>query len=426
MSLRLIKFCILIVWAYIPSSYNLAADTKMALPGKEITVVAKDGTEINLYHYPAKGEYLLLWVASGYPMSPRIFSMLSSLADNGIEVWLVDFSEVLFQPRSSNFLRNLKAEYVTDIIESAHKRTGKKIVAMARAYGAIPVLRGATLWQQRNRDKNYLSGIVLFSPDLYQSIPELGLEPEYVPVTRNSTIPMMIYQAKSRGTYSQLKRLLREITRTNNAVYFNVLSGVSGIFYRNDLSEETRAMLGRMPIELPGIFKLLDKTHRGRPLSGFRLSKSTAGSRMDIRLKIFKGNPEPAVIRLYDVNKTPIELSDYKGQVTVVNFWATWCPPCIHEIPSLNRLRAKMKGRKFRLISINSAEPPKIVKAFLKRVNVEFPVLMDINGSVSGQWNVVTFPSTFVIGSDGKIHYGVNAAIEWDSPEVINKLESLL
>ncbi len=426
MSIRLIKLCILIIWAYIPSSYNLAADTKMVLPGKEVIVVAKDGTEINLYHYPAKGEYLLLWVASGYPMSPRIFSMLSSLADNGVEVWLVDFSEVLFQPRSSNFLRNLKAEYVTDIIESAHKRTGKKIVTMARAYGAIPVLRGATLWQQRNHDKNYLSGIVLFSPDFYQSIPELGLEPEYVPVTRNSTIPMMIYQARSRGTYWQLQRLLREITRTNDSVFFNIMTGVSGIFYRNDNSTESKAMLDRMPVELPGIFKLLDKTHRSRPLSSFRLSKSTSGSRMDIKLKTFKGNPEPGVIKLYDVNKTPIELSDYKGRVTVVNFWATWCPPCIHEIPSLNRLRAKMKGRKFRLISINSAETSETVKAFLKRVNVEFPVLMDINGSVSGQWNVVAFPSTFVIGSDGKIHYGVNAAIEWDSPEVIKKLESLL
>jgi len=61
----------------------------------------------------------------------------------------------------------------------------------------------------------------------------------------------------------------------------------------------------------------------------------------------------------------------------------------------------------------------------MQRVSVEFPVLVDPNGKTAQQWNVIGFLSTFVIGKDGTIHYGVNAAIHWDTPEVINVLKAL-
>jgi peroxiredoxin len=108
-----------------------------------------------------------------------------------------------------------------------------------------------------------------------------------------------------------------------------------------------------------------------------------------------------------------------------VNFWASWCPPCVAEIPSLNRLREQMQELPFELISINYAESPEKIRAFLQRVSVQFPVLVDPNGKVSQQWKVIGFPSTFVIGKDGKIKYGVNAAIHWDTPEVVNTLKAL-
>ena len=80
----------------------------------------------------------------------------------------------------------------------------------------------------------------------------------------------------------------------------------------------------------------------------------------------------------------------------------------------------------FELISINYAEDKKTILEFMKKVNVEFPVLLDQNGNFARKWNVITYPSTFVINKEGNIIYGVNAAIEWDSPEFIQKLKSLL
>ena len=85
-----------------------------------------------------------------------------------------------------------------------------------------------------------------------------------------------------------------------------------------------------------------------------------------------------------------------------------------------------MKGKPFQLISINYAESSEQINQFMKKVKVDFPVLLDSDGAISTKWKVVAYPSTFVIGTDGKIHYGVNAAIHWDTDKIIRQLEGLM
>ena len=85
-----------------------------------------------------------------------------------------------------------------------------------------------------------------------------------------------------------------------------------------------------------------------------------------------------------------------------------------------------MQNEAFQLVSVNYAETPENIRAFLQKVSVDFPVLIDPQGKLTGQWKVVAFPSTFIIGPDGKFHYGVNAAIHWDTPEILQKLKQLL
>ena len=85
-----------------------------------------------------------------------------------------------------------------------------------------------------------------------------------------------------------------------------------------------------------------------------------------------------------------------------------------------------MRGDDFELISVNYAETPEHVSRFMKEIEVDFPVLMDLTGEVSAKWNVIAYPSTFVIGPDGKIHYGVNAAIHWDDDAIVAAMRKLL
>ena len=155
-------------------------------------------------------------------------------------------------------------------------------------------------------------------------------------------------------------------------------------------------------------------------------AKPLSGTGLDAQLKSYVGNPNPNPIALKDINGKSYNISEYKDRVIVVNFWATWCTPCIKEIPSLNNLRKAMHDKSFELISINYAEKAETIREFMKMVNVEFPVLLDEEGKESAKWKVIAFPSTFVIGKDGLIHYGVNAGIEWDTPEVLDTINRML
>jgi len=397
----------------------------------EIGIEANDGTEITAAHYPAQGNTLIIWIGSSYNFSKRAFKTAHLLAEKGLEIWQVDFSEIFFEPKTSNFMRNLDGQYVADLIAAAHKKTGKQIILLSRAYGAIPTMRGAALWQQQYPGKKYLNGAILFSPDFFTSVPELGLDPDYLPITTQTTLPMFIYQGARRGTAWQFPRLLKKLGQSNQHIYFSYMQGIAGVFYRNDHDPATIKMLKQIPRLISDTARLLQQTSGyQRPNKYSQNTLKRYNARLNSQIKPFIGQSTPIPFSLKDSNDQLITRNQFKHKVTVVNFWATWCPPCVEEIPSLNRLRKKMKAlnskqHDFELISINYAESKQTVDSFLKKINVEFPVLLDIDGAVSKKWNVVAFPSTFVIGPDGKIHYGINAAIRWDSPDAIELLNSL-
>ena len=149
-------------------------------------------------------------------------------------------------------------------------------------------------------------------------------------------------------------------------------------------------------------------------------------STLDIDLKPFSAGFRPPILELPDIHGDVQRISDYSGKVTVINFWASWCSPCVEEIPALNALRQKMENKPFELISVNYAETADTVRNFMDMVKVDFPVLLDESGRISSSWNVLVYPATYIIAPDGRIAYAVNGAIHWDSDEVINTLTTMM
>ncbi|WP_316367208.1 TlpA family protein disulfide reductase [Candidatus Thiodiazotropha sp. CDECU1] len=121
-----------------------------------------------------------------------------------------------------------------------------------------------------------------------------------------------------------------------------------------------------------------------------------------------------------------MDLRSLKDQVVLVNFWATWCPPCVEEIPSLNRLQENYPNQQVRIVSVDYRESPKEIEAFLEQIPVDFPVLMDRDGLTSLAWRVFSFPSSFIVDRQGRIRYSANRALNWDSKEVIEVIDRLL
>ena len=141
-------------------------------------------------------------------------------------------------------------------------------------------------------------------------------------------------------------------------------------------------------------------------------------------LKPYTGKLTPA-LELSDLKGKTHNLQDYKNQVVLVQFWATYCPPCIKEMPSMNRLMKKMGDIPFTILAVNMGETQAEVEEFVAKVKPEFTILMDESGESINQWQVFAAPSSFIIGADGKVHFTLYGGTEWDSDEIVSTLKKL-
>ena len=377
--------------------------------------------EINAEVFGLGNTTRVLWIAPSYGIHARHQQIAKFLGAAGFEVWQVDLADSLFMPLSASTMRQISPTVVADLIETLGK-DNKKVLIISSSYGAIPALRGVQHWQSTKPSKHTVIGVILFSPNLYTQVPPVGQAPTFVPI--NTSVPVYIFQDEKNGTRWFFSALLKHLQK-GNTVYSEIMKGTTSIFYEKDTAIETLNMLEVITGHIQKRSALLAKHQYPLTAPEVTIGK-ILNLGLDAQLAPYRGNTKPIPFSLQDVTGKTYTRNDFTGKVTIVNFWASWCPPCVEEIPSLNRLRAKTQGSNIELISINYAESAQQIKTFMKLVAVDFPVLIDPDGKLAGEWKVVAFPSTFVIGPDGNIHYGVNAAIHWDTPEVISALNKLL
>ncbi len=122
-----------------------------------------------------------------------------------------------------------------------------------------------------------------------------------------------------------------------------------------------------------------------------------------------------------------VSLADYRGKVVVLNFWASWCPPCRAEMPSMEQLYKKMKGNDFELLAVNVEKNGRpAVTDFIKKIPVSFPVLLDDTQHVSGLYQVSGLPQTVIINKQGEIVQQFTGGRDWNSPEIREYITSLM
>jgi peroxiredoxin len=145
-------------------------------------------------------------------------------------------------------------------------------------------------------------------------------------------------------------------------------------------------------------------------------------------LTVIKDVIPAADFELQDMDEDKIKLSDYKGKVVLLNFWATWCPPCIREMPSMERLHQQVDAEGFKVIAVNQMEDSDQVFAFTGQLEVDptFEILFDKTSSVSRDYAVRGLPTTYLIDKEGRIRYRAVGGREFDHPEVIKTIEKLM
>jgi thiol-disulfide isomerase/thioredoxin len=136
--------------------------------------------------------------------------------------------------------------------------------------------------------------------------------------------------------------------------------------------------------------------------------------------------PAPA-ISLTDAAGNTIELGEFRGKLVLVNLWATWCEPCLREMPSLERLQAHLGDRIVVLAVSEDRGGAKVVEPFVAKLALKsIKTYIDPKNAVGHAFEVRGLPTSFLIGRDGKVLGRVEGEAEWDSPKILGVLKPLL
>lgn len=130
---------------------------------------------------------------------------------------------------------------------------------------------------------------------------------------------------------------------------------------------------------------------------------------------------------LTDLNGQPHSLSQYRGQIVLLNFWATWCKPCEDEMPSMEQLSRRMQGREFELVAISVDEDVEQVRSFQERLGLSFPILLDPAQEASRRYQTTGYPESFLIDRDGLIaSQRFVGPRDWSDPAYVALVERLV
>jgi peroxiredoxin len=158
---------------------------------------------------------------------------------------------------------------------------------------------------------------------------------------------------------------------------------------------------------------LLAATANAQPPSPYAVEKLSGQKAPDFVLK--------------DINGNPVSLSSFKGKVVLLNFWATWCPPCRAEIPSMNKLQQMLKNKGLVILAVSTDRAVVDVKDFIKNNPIAFTVVVDYNLTVSRSlYKVFMVPTTFIIDKKGVIVEKYFGEQDWTDPDIIKEIEALL
>lgn len=129
---------------------------------------------------------------------------------------------------------------------------------------------------------------------------------------------------------------------------------------------------------------------------------------------------------LPDLAGNPVTLGDLRGKIVFLNLWATWCAPCRAEMPSMQRLYDRFKGRDFAMLAVSEDTDEDAVAAFVTELNLTFPILLDSGNRLPARFGVTGYPETFVIDRDGRVIKHVIGPEEWMDPGIIAYFEDLI
>jgi len=384
---------------------------------------------------------LILWFTNQYGETTGAQAIAHALARRGATVWMVDLLDSLLLQRSNEAVRGLDGKGVAALM-TAGVKTGRPVTVVGLDRMAVPILRGLREWQASAANPRAVTGAVLIFPNLYRGTPVAGEPPSFLGIVSATNMPVMILEPERGVNRNRLGSLLDVLQGAGSPTFARIIPNVRDYFplhlkiaqneslknLANFMKPEEAKAMQALPDELLESSRMLaEAPHPAQVLS----LNATLDKPIQQQFGLIPvANLKADNFALPDLNGQIHRLVhgalDDRPAVTLVNFWASWCPHCVEEIPSMNALAQSYPAGQLRVLSINFKESPAHVDTFMKQFSVHFPVLIDRQGDVAAQWGVFAFPSSFLVDDKGHIRYSVNASIDWNTPKVKALIDQII
>ncbi|MHB8921358.1 MAG: TlpA disulfide reductase family protein [Halothiobacillus sp.] len=366
----------------------------------------------------------LLWLPSEYGILPAEKQMAAQMSASGFESWFVDFYEPLFLPPTPSAVDQVPTEWVSGLMDKA-KSDSLPLIVIASNKAAELSVRG---WVALQKTPQHGVGFILINPNLYLNTPEPGATAQYWPQTNAFNAPVYLFQAELSPWRWRMVELTETLQKSGSDVFTHLLPKLRDRFYfRPDATAYEQQQSQQLAAQLVQAASVMT-TYMAKLRVAGTVEKTAATevkNTQSTELQPYLGAQNKA-LTLQDMGGKAVNLDDYRGKVVLLNFWASWCPPCVHEMPSMARLKTRLQGEPFVILAVNLAEDKAAIDTFLNAHPVNFPVLQDPSGSAVQTWQVFAYPSTYLIDKKGKIRYALFGGAEWDQPDQVKKIRELL
>ncbi len=373
----------------------------------------------------------ILWFPSEQGVLPEEEAVATSLSKKGVDVIIPNLFDQYFLPNVPSSLFKVPSKDWVDLIHAAQNFHPQLPLFIVTSNLASAQVVKALVSVQQSEISNV--GLILVNPNLYTKTPELGEKANYWPETAQLNLPVYIVQAELSPWRWQLANLQKTLMTGGSDVFLQLQENVRDRYYfRPDALAIEKQAAKQLPQELLVAMQrlapyMLEKRASALPVQVAQKNSllEQPKKKSENSIQTYQGN-QHLPLRLLGLNGKKYDIKQYKGKVVLLNFWASWCPPCVHEMPSMARLKTKMKGEPFEILAVNLAEGKPAIKAFTQAHPVNFPILLDPKGSAVQAWKVFAYPSTYILDKKGQIRYALFGGFEWDSPEALQKIQALL
>jgi thiol-disulfide isomerase/thioredoxin len=390
-----------------------------------------DGDEINLTRFQGAGQTLVLWLPSERGFGQGYIPVALDLEAMDYDLWTANLHDTYIIPPGRSSLDEMDPEDLLALYRYAGEQGFEEVFIVTSGRGVSLALQSTYLWQQRNPDDELIKGLLVFSPHVFKGHTDMGQDADYTEVSAFSNLPVYMLQSQHSVKFARSQEIAQRLALGGSQVFVHYLSGVQGGFYMRPLEDLTQRDL-EVRAELADLFEsafgLLRQIPHAPLIGGYDpTGKATSTvTRKAPQLYPFSGEKLPPRLVLKDLSGADFDLQGAGEQVVLVNFWASWCGPCVEEIPSLSRLVARLQHRSFKVVAVNIGESADSIRQFLREIPVNFDILLDPHGEAVRDWKVYAYPSNYLLDRNGRIQYAYRGALEWDAPEIVETIERLI